>query len=60
MFNDAVHVRYIYKAGKPGVKNYERAMDLMGTDDVNTFFCGRPAVYGCVGRQECGAVQLSC
>ena len=21
MFNDAVHVRYIYKAGKPGVKN---------------------------------------
>lgn len=40
MFNDAVHVNYIYKAGKPGIKNYERAMDKMGTDDVNTFFVG--------------------
>lgn len=55
MFNDAVHVRYIYKAGKPGVKNYERAMDLMGTDDVNTFLwatsclrmCGAPGMRGC-------------
>ena len=40
MFNDAVHVHYIFKAGKPGVKNYEKAMDIMGTDDVNTFFVG--------------------
>ena len=40
MFNAAVHVHYIFKAGKPGVKNYEKAMDIMGTDDVNTFFVG--------------------
>ena len=32
MFNDAVHVHYIFKAGKPGVKNYEKAMDIMFTD----------------------------
>ena len=52
MFNDAVHVHYIFKAGKPGVKNYEKAMDIMGTDDVNTFFCRRPAVHRCLGSQK--------
>lgn len=55
MFNDAVHVHYIFKAGKPGVKNYEKAMDIMGTDDVNTFLSatscspmsGEPEMPGC-------------
>lgn len=40
MFNDAVKVLYIYKAGKPGRGGYERAMDMMGTDINNTFFIG--------------------
>ena len=40
MFNDAVKVQYIYKAGKPGRGGYERAMDMMGTDLNNTFFVG--------------------
>lgn len=40
MFNDAVHVKYIYKAGKPGIKNYQAAMVQMGSDKTNTLFVG--------------------
>ncbi len=40
MFNDAVHVSYIYKAGKPKPGNYRRAMQEMGTDATNTIFVG--------------------
>ena len=40
MFNDAVHVSYIYKAGKPKPGNYRRAMQEMGTDTTNTIFIG--------------------
>ncbi len=40
MFNDAVHVQYIFKAGKPSVKNYEKAMEWMGTDRSTTIFVG--------------------
>lgn len=40
MFNDEVHVSYIYKAGKPGAAGYKRAMEKMGTDTGNTFFVG--------------------
>ena len=40
MFNDAVHVSYIYKAGKPKPANYRKAMELMGTDTSDTIFVG--------------------
>lgn len=40
MFNDAVHVKYIYKAGKPKPSGYRRAMNELGTDVSNTFFVG--------------------
>ena len=40
MFNDAVHVNYIYKAGKPKTGNYKKAMAQMGTDTANTIFIG--------------------
>ena len=40
MFNDAVHVSYIYKAGKPKPGNYRKAMQEMGTDATNTIFVG--------------------
>lgn len=40
MFNDAVQVRYIYKAGKPGKAGYEKAMQQMGTDVNTTLFVG--------------------
>lgn len=40
MFNDAVGVSYIFKAGKPNPANYRKAMELMGTDQRNTIFVG--------------------
>ena len=38
MFNDDVQVNYIFKAGKPSVKNYRKAMEIMGTEVRNTLF----------------------
>lgn len=40
MFNDVVKVSYIFKAGKPLVKNYLKAMEMMGTNKDNTIFVG--------------------
>ena len=40
MFNEKVHTNYIFNAHKPSVKNYEKAMDIMGTDRTNTLFVG--------------------
>lgn len=40
MFNDVVQVSYIFKAGKPLVKNYLKAMEMMGTNKENTIFVG--------------------
>ena len=40
MFNRDVNVHYIYDAHKPSVKNYEKAMKLMGTEKGNTIFIG--------------------
>ena len=40
MFNDAVGVSYIYKAGKPKTAGYKKAMEFMGTDCTNTLFVG--------------------
>lgn len=40
MFNDAVNVSYIFKAGKPKTANYKKAMEQMGTNRENTLFVG--------------------
>ena len=40
MFNQDVNVHYIFDAHKPSRKNYEKAMELMGTDKKNTIFVG--------------------
>ena len=40
MFNDAVHVQYIYKAGKPKPAGYRKAMKELGTNAANTLFVG--------------------
>ncbi len=39
-FNDRVHSRYLYKAGKPARKGYLAAMELMGTTSDTTLFVG--------------------
>lgn len=40
MFNEEIGVHYIYDAHKPSIKNYQRAMEFMGTDLQNTVFVG--------------------
>ncbi len=40
MFNDEVNCQYIFKAGKPLAKGYNRAMELMGTSKEETLFVG--------------------
>lgn len=40
MFNDAVQVSYIHKAGKPMPSGYRRAMKELGTDESSTIFVG--------------------
>ena len=40
MFNKDVQVNYIFNAHKPSTVNYEKAMELMGTDKSNTIFIG--------------------
>ena len=40
MFNEEIGVNYIFDAHKPSIKNYEKAMELMGTDKTNTIFVG--------------------
>ena len=40
MFNEAIRVQYIYKAGKPRPSAYRRAMEELGTDRSDTIFVG--------------------
>lgn len=45
---------YIYKAGKPSVKNYVRAMELMGTDRKTTLFVGDQLFTDVYGANRAG------
>jgi len=40
MFNEDIHVNYIFDAHKPSVKNYQKAMEIMKTDLDSTIFIG--------------------
>lgn len=40
MFNSEIGTNYIFNAHKPSVKNYVRAMEIMGTDRKTTLFVG--------------------
>ena len=54
MFNDAVQVEYIYKAGKPKPSGYRRAMEKMGTDTGNTIFVGDQIFTDVLGANLAG------
>ena len=54
MFHDKVHSPYIYKAGKPSVKSYKKAMELMGTDESTTFFVGDQLFTDVWGAKKAG------
>lgn len=54
MFNDEVGSRYICKAGKPAVKNYVRAMEMMGTAAETTMFVGDQLFTDVWGAKKAG------
>lgn len=58
MFNDAVHVNYIFKAGKPGTKNYHAAMVMMGSDEKNTLFVGDQLFTDVWGANRAGIYSI--
>lgn len=53
-FAEQVDSPYIYKAGKPSVKGYERAMELMGTNRENTVFIGDQLFTDVYGARRTG------
>lgn len=53
-FAEQVDSPYIYKAGKPSVKNYKKAMKLMGTDEKNTIFVGDQLFTDVYGANRSG------
>lgn len=54
MFNDSVHVNYIYDAHKPSVQNYEKAMEIMGTNRETTMFIGDQIFTDIWGAKKAG------
>lgn len=53
-FADAVKSRYVCNAHKPSVKNYIRAMQLMGTDVKNSLFVGDQIFTDIYGANRAG------
>ena len=53
-FAEKVHSRYIYKAGKPGVKSYERAVREMGLRKEEVLFVGDQLFTDVYGANRAG------
>lgn len=58
MFNDAVQVSYIFKAGKPKRAGYEKAMQLLGTDKSTTLFVGDQLFTDVWGARNTGIFSI--
>ncbi|HJB46117.1 MAG TPA: YqeG family HAD IIIA-type phosphatase [Candidatus Mediterraneibacter surreyensis] len=54
MFNQDIGTKYICNAHKPSVKNYIRAMEMMGTDRTNTIFVGDQLFTDVWGAKRAG------
>lgn len=55
---DIAPVYSIHKAGKPSVKNYKRAMELMGTDETDTVFVGDQLFTDVWGAKNAGIYTI--
>ncbi|MCR5736963.1 MAG: YqeG family HAD IIIA-type phosphatase [Eubacterium sp.] len=53
-FAYAVESKYIFNAHKPSTKNYEKAMELMGTTKETTLFLGDQIFTDIWGANRCG------
>lgn len=54
MFNDDVQVHFIEDAHKPSVKNYQKAIQLMGTKRADTIFIGDQLFTDVWGAKRAG------
>ena len=54
MFNEDVQVHYICDAHKPSTKNYQKAMEIMGTDLNSTIFIGDQLFTDVWGAKRAG------
>lgn len=59
-FAEQVQSPYIYKAGKPWVKNYNRASGADGAHERGGPLCGGSALYRCVWSQPGRNLRHSC
>ena len=57
-FNEKVGSRYIFKAGKPFLKNYKKAMEIMGTTPENTLFVGDQLFTDVWGAKRAGIYSI--
>lgn len=53
-FNQSIQSEYIYKAGKPGRKGYQKAMECMGTSVEQTMFVGDQLFTDVWGAKKAG------
>lgn len=58
MFCDAVGSKYLFKGGKPNPKGYEKAMEIMGTDQENTLFIGDQIFTDVWGANRTGLYSI--
>lgn len=58
MFNEEIQVDYIYNAHKPSVKNYKKAMEIMGTQTADTLFVGDQLFTDVWGAQRAGIYNI--
>lgn len=57
-FAGQVGSAYIYKAGKPGLKNYYKAMEEMGTNPQTTLFVGDQLFTDVWGAKRAGIYSI--
>lgn len=53
-FNDVIGAQFIENAHKPSVKNYRKAMEMLGTDTGNTIFIGDQLFTDIYGAKRAG------
>ena len=57
-FSDPVGGQYIYKANKPRVKGYLKAMEMLGTEKGNTLFVGDQLFTDIWGARNAGIYAI--
>ena len=58
IFNNKIQTHYIFNAHKPSVKNYKKAMEIMGTDCSDTIFIGDQLFTDVWGAKKSGIKSI--